>query len=99
MKKTHKSNFKQKNTSDKYCYFDGKHREYLTKRESQCFSWIVRAKPTKVIGSKLGISTKTVENYIDILKEKLGCNSKMELMGKAIRDGMTSTILSWAEDK
>lgn len=99
MSKPKENKLKKNHIKSEYCYFDGKRKLYLTKRESQCFSWIIRAKQTKIIGERLDLSTRTVEKYIDILKEKLGCNSKMELMGKAIEDEMTNTILSWADEK
>ncbi len=78
---------------------DGKRQVYLTQRESQCFSWIVRGMTAKATGNKMRIKPRTVAKYVLILKEKLGCYSKDELIEKAIKDDMTSVILSWANEK
>lgn len=53
---------------------------YLTKREAECLYYLVRAKTAKEIALLLNISPRTVESYIDTLKMKLECNSKIDLV-------------------
>ena len=70
-----------------------KHYRYnLTQRESQCLYYAIRWITAKAIGSKLGISSRTVEKYINNLKEKLGCNYKYSLRNKVMKDGMMNVI-------
>lgn len=57
---------------------------YLSKRESECLHHMVRGKSIKAIANKLGLSAKTVENYINRIKFKLGVSYKSELIEIAI---------------
>ena len=41
------------------------------------------ATPAGYIAEQLQLSSKTVENYLANLKDKLGCESKVELIEKA----------------
>lgn len=98
MNKIIRKNTKQKKILEKYCYFDGSRKQYLTKRESECLSYVLQAMSAKDIAKEMNIAKKTAEQYIEVLKEKLGCRRKLELIVKAIKDGMTDTILSWTKE-
>ena len=62
--------------------------EYLTKRELNVFKYILYGYTSAQIASFLNISPKTVEGYTDILKRKLQCSSKSEIMATAIKFGL-----------
>lgn len=55
----------------------------LTPREVDVMRHMAHGYPASYIAQKLDIRLKTVENYIAILKDKLGCSSKSELISKA----------------
>lgn len=52
---------------------------YLTPRERDCAYWVMQYLTNKEIAIKLQVATTTVNNYITILKKKLGCFSKLQL--------------------
>lgn len=66
----------------------------LTKRESEVLFFILRGKSAKEVGSKLFLSKRTIESHINSLKIKFNCNSKSELIGKAIDSGLINYIPS-----
>jgi DNA-binding CsgD family transcriptional regulator len=55
----------------------------LSKREKQCMHYLMRGKTAKAIANHLGLSTRTVENYIENIKSKFGVSSKSELIDLA----------------
>lgn len=57
---------------------------YLSKRESECLRYLVRGKSIKGIANALGLSARTVENYINRIKFKLGVSYKSDLIEKTI---------------
>jgi DNA-binding CsgD family transcriptional regulator len=57
---------------------------YLSKREIECLSLTARGKTAKQVGHELGISRRTVEEYLDNIKVKMGVYSKSQLIDKAI---------------
>lgn len=64
----------------------------LTKRESECLFYTLRAKTAKETARFLEISHRTVEEYINTLKEKFQCHTKQELIGKAIDLGFMEML-------
>ena len=48
----------------------------LTKREKEIFNLLITNKTTKEIAQKLGISEKTVRNYISNVMQKLGVKGR-----------------------
>lgn len=56
----------------------------LSKREFESISYFVNGKTMKEIADILEISPRTVEDYINNVKRKLGCNSKAEVIAKVI---------------
>lgn len=59
----------------------------LSKRELQCMFYIVRGKTNKQIAEILKLSKRTIDFYMENIKNKLGCQSKNELIIKAIDAG------------
>lgn len=54
----------------------------LTTRELQCIDYLLQGLNNKNIAIKLHLSTRTVEAYIENIKEKLCCRNKIELIIK-----------------
>lgn len=54
----------------------------LSNRQQQCAFLLLQGKPSKEIASVLNLSTRTVEYYTEIMKEKLSCGNKYELIMK-----------------
>jgi len=61
--------------------FDG---VYFSKREKECLYYLVRARSSKEIAKSLGLSYRTIEYYIDNIKEKMNVNSRAELIDKLV---------------
>ena len=51
----------------------------LSKRENECLKWLLRGLSAVQIGKKIHLSPRTVEFYIENVKNKLGCSTKQEL--------------------
>jgi len=51
----------------------------LTKRQKECFNYIAKSFTNKMIGYELGITTRTVENHVDAIEEKLNCSYKTKI--------------------
>lgn len=65
---------------------------YLTVRENECLFLLLHGGTAKQIAQTLHLSRRTVETYIDNIKIKFDCNSKSELISKAIALGYLDTI-------
>ncbi|MBA2654139.1 MAG: helix-turn-helix transcriptional regulator [Gammaproteobacteria bacterium] len=52
----------------------------ISKRELDCLKLIIKCYSFKQIGKTLDISPRTVETYVNTLKSKLGCDTKLELV-------------------
>nr|WP_106183204.1 PAS and helix-turn-helix domain-containing protein [Legionella pneumophila] len=55
---------------------------YFSKRETECLMLLANAKTAKEIAVQLGLSCRTVEHYIDNIKNKMGVSTKTELIMK-----------------
>lgn len=55
----------------------------LSSREKDVLRYVAEGYPASFIAKQLNLSTRTVENYIAILKDKLLCDSKVKLIQKA----------------
>ena len=73
--------------------------QYLTKREVEILKYVIWGYTAKRIGQSLNISFRTVEAYIDILKLKLYCHSKSEIIEKAIKIGLVQRLDIYTTDK
>jgi LuxR family quorum-sensing system transcriptional regulator SolR len=54
----------------------------LTKRQLECCYLLMQGKTTKEIAITIGLSRRTVEDYLNHIRSKLGCNNKTELIIK-----------------
>ena len=57
----------------------------LTERQTDCLYHLVRGLSIKEIARKLELSPRTVEHYLDSVKNKLNCNSRSELIDKIMK--------------
>lgn len=89
----------QKNccNNDYYLKLDEKNRldlgpnfnnQRLTQREVDVLKQVILGYSAKKIALHLQISFRTVETYIEILKLKLGCCKKAEIIEKSIKLGL-----------
>jgi DNA-binding CsgD family transcriptional regulator len=73
------SQFNTEELSSKFCTMN------FSKRELECLLLTVRGKPAKQVSYELGLSRRTVEEYLNNIKVKMNVFSKAELIEKAIR--------------
>lgn len=59
----------------------------LSVRQSECLFFLIRGKTFKEIAARLGLSPKTIEQYVDGIKYKLRCSSRTELVELALDRG------------
>ncbi len=64
----------------------------LSKRQQEVLFFLIRGKSAKMIAKVLNISSRTVEYYTEILKNKFNCLNKGELIEKAINCGYSQNI-------
>lgn len=64
----------------------------LSPRESECLFFTLRGKTAKQIAKYLNISYRTVEDYLNTLKDKFSSKNKYELIDRAIQAGFLNTI-------
>lgn len=67
---------------------------YFTEREFDCMVSLLRGQTVKEIALKLRLSPRTVEYYIKNLKNKLGCSTRRELMGRALETQLIKGALA-----
>lgn len=60
----------------------------LSAREFECLLWAYKGKTAKQTAKILGLSSRTIEDYLINLKSKLGCESKLELYDIASDNAM-----------
>ena len=56
----------------------------FSRRELQCLGLSIRGKSASKVALDLGISQRTVEEYLNNVKKKLGVTSKSEMINVAI---------------
>jgi DNA-binding NarL/FixJ family response regulator len=56
----------------------------LTSQQFKCLLQLVRGMTVKQIAATLELSPKTVEHYLDAVKNKLNCSSRYELISLAL---------------
>jgi DNA-binding CsgD family transcriptional regulator len=54
----------------------------LTRREIQCLNETIKGASAKEIGEKVFLARRTVEEYLDNIREKAKCKNKLELIAK-----------------
>lgn len=65
----------------------------LSDRESESYRLLIQGFSNTEISQKLGLSTKTVDVYINRIKAKLGCSNRKELITKAHDSGLIEYYL------
>lgn len=73
----------------------------LSRRESECLSWLAQGKTTWEIGRILEISERTAEFHISNIVDKLDCRNRQHALAKAITHGLihSGTKISVSEIK
>jgi DNA-binding CsgD family transcriptional regulator len=66
----------------------------LTERECECIFLMLRGKMAKEIAAFLSLSKRTVESYIENIKNKMNCRNKTEIVVKALLSGYQNQIPS-----
>ncbi len=64
---------------------------YLTRREAQCGLLLIKGKSMVTIGKTLRLSTRTVEFYVQNIKNKLHCRTKRELVNVILK----TNLMKW----
>jgi DNA-binding CsgD family transcriptional regulator len=67
---------------------------YLSKQEITCLRLLVAGKTMNQIGLKMGLSQRTVEFYLDNIKQKLHVKTKSDLIEKVIESIWPELLLS-----
>lgn len=57
----------------------------ISKREVECLFYLMKGKSARETGAVLNLSQRTVEYYLNCLKEKLYCTRKSELIGAVFK--------------
>lgn len=85
----------QKYRSLPYYHVGITHNPYqLSTRELECLFCVLRGMSAKKIAERLQLSKRTVESYLENLKNKLGCETKAELLAFAMQQGYFNMIPS-----
>ena len=73
--------------SHHYTLNDHENKYELTNREYECVFLLIRGKSAKEIGTLLSLSKRTIESYIEHIKNKMDCKNKAEILVKAMLHG------------
>jgi len=66
---------------------------HLTQRERQTLNMVISGKTNNEIAELMGVSPKTAEKHRGSLMGKMGVKSAVELMSKALREGLIETAM------
>ncbi len=58
---------------------------YFSKQEIKCLRLLIAGKTIKLIGQQLSLSPRTIEYYLDNIKQKLKVKTKSELIEKVVQ--------------
>jgi DNA-binding CsgD family transcriptional regulator len=64
----------------------------LTKREAEVFFYLLHGLSYRQIANQLNLSMRTVEDYVEKIKDKLRCDNKQQLIEIAISCGLINVI-------
>ncbi|KTD82220.1 helix-turn-helix transcriptional regulator [Legionella waltersii] len=78
--------------SHHYTLSDNENTYELTQRECECVFLLTRGKSAKEIGELLSLSKRTIESYIENIKNKMDCKNKAEILVKAVLNGYHNHI-------
>lgn len=65
---------------------------HFSKREIECIFHLLRGKKSRQIAEALHLSKRTIDFYIENIKNKMGCHTKSELLLAAIKAGYSSLL-------
>ncbi len=75
-------------------HIQGKHGQCkLSEREIECLLWVSKNKTAKQISRILSLSPRTIESYLINLKNKMGCESKEELIQMAFKNNSIKNFI------
>jgi len=57
----------------------------LTQRQTDCLFYLVKGMTIKQTAQKMGLSPKTVEHYLENIKTKLNCHTRLDLVTSALK--------------
>lgn len=69
----------------------------LSKRETECLFYLLDGCTAKEIAAPLKLSHRTVERYIENMKNKLGCSTVSELIVKVLQNEINKDVSSLLE--
>lgn len=75
-----------------YTLNDNQNKYGLTSREYECVFLLIRGKTAKEIGALLSLSKRTIESYMENIKNKMDCKNKAEILVKAVSNGYHNHI-------
>lgn len=64
----------------------------LSKRESECVYYYIRGYTAKQIAQRLTLSYRSIESYLDNVRNKLGTNNKIDMMLRVIETGCFNKV-------
>lgn len=60
-------------------------KQYISKREIECLYFLMKGKSARETGLHLNLSQRTVEYYVNSLKDKLNCAKKSDIIEKVLK--------------
>jgi DNA-binding CsgD family transcriptional regulator len=60
----------------------------LSGREFECLTWVSRGKSSADIAAILGLSSRTVDSYLEKVCSKLHVRTRIEAVALAVRSGL-----------
>tara|TARA_R110000868_G_scaffold251726_1_gene508462 strand:- start:800 stop:1636 length:837 start_codon:yes stop_codon:yes gene_type:complete len=66
---------------------------YLSSQQGRCLVYLMQGKSAKEIARIMGLSHRTVEYYLTIIRKQLGCNSSKELILSYAHQVLPQTII------
>ncbi len=60
----------------------------LSRRERECLALLLKGNSAKQTGRALNLSPRTIESYIEAIKRKFDCRTKLEILGKLQVDAL-----------
>jgi DNA-binding CsgD family transcriptional regulator len=57
----------------------------LSRQQIECLLWLIKGMTIKQIAKKMNLSPRTIESYLEVIKKKLHCSSRTELIEKALK--------------
>lgn len=65
---------------------------YFTRREAECFFWVVQGFTLSQAAFEMGLSARTVEFYMKNMKLKLQCTNKKDLLDRVLQSSLLQQL-------